>query len=91
MPTLYKTNGEVTEVSPKGKFFSLEELHGFVGGYIEYVRLPNGCVLVVNEEGLLEDLPINIKATNIVSFFGYPDIVGDALYLTAEAFKKTMN
>ena len=43
---------------------SLEEMQGFVGGRIELVYLSNGDHLVINEEGLLDGLPINQKATN---------------------------
>ena len=44
---------------------SLEEMQAFVGGRIELVYLSNGDHLVINEEGLLDGLPINQKATNI--------------------------
>ena len=37
----------------------LSQLQSLVGGYIEIVRLSHGKVLVVNEEGLLENLPTN--------------------------------
>lgn len=40
----------VKEVDMDGK---LKTLQGFVGGFIERVRLPNGDDLWVNEEGLL--------------------------------------
>lgn len=43
---------------------SLEEMQAFVGGRIELVYLSNGDHLVINEEGLLDGLPINQKATN---------------------------
>jgi len=34
-----------------------------VGGYVEPVRLPNGDMLLVNEEGILLGLPMNPGAT----------------------------
>lgn len=38
--TLLKVNGERVDVAPKnGKDYKLEELQGFVGGYIEIIRL----------------------------------------------------
>lgn len=53
------------EVQPKnGKDFSLEELQGFVEGYIEIVKLRNGY-MVVNDEGKLLGLPMNVPATSI--------------------------
>jgi hypothetical protein len=44
---------------------SLEDMQEFVGGRIELIFLSNGDHLVINEEGLLDGLPINQKATNI--------------------------
>lgn len=59
-----KING-ILDVEPKnGKDFSLEELQQYVGGYIQIVDLGKEC-LVINEEGKLHNLPINITATNI--------------------------
>ena len=79
MATLYKANGEKKQVSPKRKRFSLDELQAAVGGYVEYIHLGNDKVLVVNEDGLLLNLPINENASKITAQFGYVPIVGDAL------------
>lgn len=71
-----------TEVIPKnGTDFTLEEMQGYVGGYIEIVGLNDGRLLVVNEEGKLDGLPINRGATAIwEANHGRTDIiVGDAL------------
>jgi Domain of unknown function (DUF3846) len=45
----------------------LDKLQQFVGGYIEMVgtSIPHRS-LIVNEEGALEDLPVNAKATALV-------------------------
>lgn len=82
MAKLIKTDNSVTEVSPKnGTDFSLEELQGFVGGYIEIVYpltgAPKGSILVVNEEGKLIGLPVNGIATGMMGFTD--TIVGDVL------------
>jgi Domain of unknown function (DUF3846) len=73
-------NGNVEEVEPaNGKTFTLAELKAIVGGYIEIVR-PNNfdtLYLIVNEEGKLMGLPININATTIYDM--KDQIVGDAL------------
>lgn len=76
MAQIIKTTGEVIEVKPaKGKTFSLKELQDIVGGFIEIVHLPNMKLMVVNEEGKLNGLPVNHKASDL-----YPDIiVGDVL------------
>ena len=82
MANLYKTNGEVLEVIPKnGTDFSLEELQCFVGGYIELVNLNDDEIMIVNEEGKLDNLPYNQKATEhlLAKVNGFDVIVGDAL------------
>ena len=54
MATLLKVDGIRTEITPKnGTDFQLEELQKYVGGYIEVVRLNDGRVMIVNEEGKL--------------------------------------
>jgi hypothetical protein len=74
-----KTDGTEHEYLPSnGEKFSLEELQSAVGGYIEVAPFnQQGKVLLVNEEGLLMQLPVNPLATTLA---GYP-IVGDALLL----------
>lgn len=82
MATLYKVDGSVLEVHPRnGTEFTLEELQGFVGGYIEIVPLRDGTHLICNEEGKLNGLPLNDEASAVwVKSYGFTDlIVGDAL------------
>lgn len=79
MGCLIKTDGTVKEVYPKnGIDFKLEELSGFVGGYIECVYIPGGFTLVVNEEGKLKGLPYNEVATRLYDN-PHDEIVGDAV------------
>ena len=81
MGILMKSNGEVQEITPQnGKHFSLEELQGFVEGYIEIVSIGDKH-MVVNEAGKLDGLDINSKATEIyIKHYGSNDIiVGNAL------------
>ena len=74
-------NNEILKSAPKQNIYSLEELQEIVGGYIEIVFLPNKFCLVVNEEGKLNNLPINSIATEIMQQHGINDIiVGNALY-----------
>lgn len=67
--------GHMTSISE-----SLENLQRTVGGYIEIVNFgaigPAGIVLVVNEEGLLRDLPKHTIAG--ADFFGTVLVLGDA-------------
>lgn len=63
MGQLIKSSGEVTEVKPaNGTNFSLEELQQMVGGWIEAFWVEDKR-WIVNEEGLLLDLPENLTAT----------------------------
>mgnify|MGYP002622197616 CR=1 FL=1 len=75
-----KTDGTTIEVEPKnGTDFSLDELQGFVGGYIE-VLLCGDRYLVCDEEGKLKNKPLNMAATMIADEYYKNDcIVGDAL------------
>ena len=81
MAKIYKSNGEIIEISPKnGKAFSLKELKEIVGGYIEIIDLDD-AYMVINEEGKLLDLPFNLSATRIYQHFTRIGdyIVGDVL------------
>lgn len=40
---------------------SLESFHKLVGGFIEQVRLSEDIYLIVNEEGMIHDLPVNFQ------------------------------
>jgi len=61
-------DGKCTPVVPaKGGVFSYEELSKFVGGYIEIVEPPSktGAIIVCNEEGKINGLPLNKLATEM--------------------------
>lgn len=82
MAKVITTTGAISEVQPKnGKFFELEELQKVVGGYIEIINLCNDQIMVVNEEGKLEDLPYNFIATQMYqrNTRALDYIAGDAL------------
>ena len=68
MAFLLKPTGEIVPITPaNGAAFTLAELQGFVGGYIEIVRAPplNGQPFryVINEDGKRLNLPDNALAT----------------------------
>ncbi len=74
-----KTNGEVEVKDLNG----LEELQKAVGGYIEAINLPNYGTGYVNEEGKLNNLPLNIVATMAYSKsngFSHDVLVGDVIF-----------
>lgn len=56
------------------------------GGYVEVVTLRSRAILIVDEEGLLKDLPLN----NIASLAAARPIFGNAIYVPKEDAKKAM-
>jgi hypothetical protein len=63
---LVNTNGEITPVTPKNnKDFTLAELQGFVGGLIEVYPVGDRFY-VWNEEGRINGMPVNKKATELL-------------------------
>jgi hypothetical protein len=88
MATLYSTDGTTREVLPKdGKRISLEEAWGLVGGYVERVMMPRGNgrspgVLLVDEEGLLKQLPLNLAASQLAGQL----VCGPALHTKGEGW-----
>jgi Domain of unknown function (DUF3846) len=74
--TLYRASGVIETVQPHdGRKFTLKELQGFVGGYIELVPYTRPFAYC-NDEGLLDDLPVNSKASE---FFNWPGLRGDVI------------
>jgi len=72
---LIRVDGSTCEITPKRKKFKLEELQALVHGYIERVRLADGSDMVVNEEGLLLDLPLNCYASSLARTVICGDVV----------------
>ena len=75
----------------------LEAAQKFVGGMVEGITFPNGDYLIINEEGKLKNLPLNVEATKLwrSTFtkdkyaFGYDDfVVGPAILIKAKALKR---
>ena len=63
---------------------SLSEAQSYVEGWVEKLDLPNGDVLLFNEDGLMLDLLRNNEATKLVqSLYTTPtvDIVGNVIHL----------
>ena len=83
MATLIKAHGREQNVTPaNGEKFTLEEMQGYVGGYIEIIGLPDGSQLILNEEGKLKGLEPNLKASLLARKAGiHPSdyVVGDVL------------
>ena len=63
---------------------ALKEAQAYVEGYVEKLELPNGDVMLFNEEGRMKGLDINIEATRLVNSFDtvYPTtILGNVILL----------
>ena len=76
------------------------EVKKFVGGMVETVSFPNGDLLLLNEEGKLIGLPLNLEATAIWRetfdndnyITGRKDfVVGPAILIRAEALDTWAN
>lgn len=65
--TVYEADGRVFEIEPNdGKHFTLKEMQGIVGGTIDIQRLPkDGKIIIVNDNGFGEGLPVNEKASEV--------------------------
>jgi hypothetical protein len=80
MALLLRADGTREEVTPKGSHWTLEELQGFVGGYIQQVMTTDGRFLIVNEDGkYLPMLRVNRLATALYVYGYASPIVGDAV------------
>jgi hypothetical protein len=74
-----KADGSVMAVQPKsGRFFSLEEIQGYVGGYFQPVAVRDapGLNLLCNADGRVQQLPVNNRVSGAL-YDGL--IVGDVL------------
>lgn len=77
MAKIIKADGSMVEIQPRnGRYFKLRELQKIVDGHIEILTLNGNEIMVVNEEGKIHDLPLNLQATEL---FGLDVIVGDVL------------
>lgn len=82
MATLIRSNGVREEILPKSGVFECSELQAAVGGYIDMLTLPDGRVVVLNDEGKLDGLPPNEEATQLGRLAGIAEwdyVVGDVV------------
>ena len=81
------TDKEDEDYTPKnGKTFGLTEMQEIVGGYVEPIRLNDGRMIIVDEDGKSKDKAVNIPATNILRRDHYTTdyIVGTAIVCDAD-------
>ncbi len=81
---LVKTDGTIELVKPEAEKFALKELQKCVDGYIEiYPSRNKKYVILVNEEGLIHNLPYNYIAEKILAVRA----VGNVLICPANLFE----
>ena len=81
------TDKEAEDYTPKnGKTFALTEMQEIIGGYVEPIRLNDGRMIIVDEEGKSKGKAVNIPATNILrrDHFTTDYIVGTAIVCDAD-------
>lgn len=84
------TKGTVTRIiSEESESPTLEEAQEFIGGYVEMAPILGAksldpVQLLVNDEGLLRDLPLNPNASLTAGY----DIYGNAIVLKGKALWK---
>lgn len=83
MGRLITPEGKSIFAKKQGEIYSLEELQGFIGGYIEFVWLNNGIIAVCDEDGRCKCKELNIAATMIANGLGYngAPFVGNILFV----------
>ena len=80
-------NTEFKTIESSEDIPSLEQAQKFVGGYVERMKLPNGSVLLFDEDGLLKQLPLNDEATKLVNSLNpmyFVTVVGNVIHLPKE-------
>lgn len=75
---------ETKTLTYTGNTPKLKEMQDFVGGYIEVIRISPNKQMVVNEEGLILKLPLNLIASQLAK----RSIVGNVIILIDSAQMK---
>lgn len=85
---IIKANGDRMFVEPENKKeFTLKELQGFVGGYIQIAETRDSRLIVLNEEGKLNKLPTNGIATAYYKYGKKDVIVGDVIIINKDQIR----
>jgi hypothetical protein len=67
----------------------LEAMQKIVGGYLDVVALPNDIDMWVNDEGLLDGLPLNLCITR--THFDDQPIVGNVFFTSHDPHGQTVS
>ena len=89
MPQLIRPDGSTENLPDNLTFSKIQEL---VGGYVEIILCINGTdTMCINEEGKLQNLPVNPQATAIANIFPDDYITGNAITLTPDEVSRILN
>lgn len=87
MAKQYFTDGSVLDLTLEDPIH-LAYLQKLVGGLIEFVHFKDGSALMVNENGKINRMEHNHRATELIWKHGSTDfIVGPAVHFSAEEMK----
>ena len=71
---------------------NLKEAQEFIGGWVERLKLPNGDVLLFDEDGISKELPLNESITNMINNDFNPirhvQILGNVIHIKVPRQKK---
>ena len=68
---------------------TLTEAQAYVGGWVQMITLNNGDAMLMNEEGKLHGLPVNVEATTLwEKSFGPTDVVVGNVMVIAKRTRK---
>ena len=83
---VYPDKDSVDYTPKNGTTFELEEMQEIIGGYVEPIRLNDGRMIIVDEDGKSKNKAVNIPATNILRRDHYTTdyIVGTAIVCDAD-------
>jgi hypothetical protein len=76
---LYQPDGRTKQIQPAGTHWSVAELQALVGGNPEVVSTVDQKFMVINDEGKLLGLELNIPATRIYLHGRKDVIMGNAV------------
>ncbi len=87
--TLYLATGEQREIEPVNPpFFTFDELRPLIGcDYIEVLHLPNGRVLLFDEEGKFKPSPKPNAMANLIALLPGDEIVGNVVACRSADFQ----
>jgi hypothetical protein len=80
MARFLPTNGNSKDVTAK----TLDEMQKLVGGFVEPVRLPDGRMMLVDEDGISKNSEVNMVASHLAG----GRILGDVIVYSVDEWKE---